>query len=175
MTKNIQNELENGCPTGPKTRPWNQANLPVFSLSSMDKEAKTGNMNICTYASAITMKPKKFMVGVYRDTKTYENISKFKRCLLQILSKKQLSLVRKFGKSSGYEADKLRNMKHMLSEHEGLFYLSECVSFIHLSLEKIIPVGDHDIFIMSVLNHKSLNHPKDILYLYDLKKAKIIL
>ena len=45
------------------TRPWNLLNLPVYSLATYQGEKV--NMNICTYVSAVSMKPKQYMVAVY--------------------------------------------------------------------------------------------------------------
>lgn len=157
-----------------KTRPWNQPNLPVYSLSTLDPDTDTPNMNICTYVSAITMDTKRFMIGVYKGTKTYENLTKTDSAILQILSKDNLNLVRKLGKTSGKDSNKLKSLKDRLSTHKNLAYLKDCTSFMHLKTTDIFEVGDHDIWVMEVIKSKSVNDPKDILYTYDLKQAKII-
>ena len=38
-------------------RPWNIIDSPIYSLQSVDEEGKI-NMNICTYVTAVSMKPK---------------------------------------------------------------------------------------------------------------------
>ncbi len=161
-------------PVSKKTRPWNQPNLPVYSLSTLDPDTGTPNMNICTYVSAITMDTKRFMIGVYKGTKTYENLQKTDQAILQILSKDNINLVRKFGKTSGKDSDKLKNLKDRISTHQNLTYLKDCTAFMYLKTTDIFKVGDHDIWVMEVIKSKSLNDPKDILYTYDLKEAKII-
>lgn len=161
-------------PTTSKTRPWNQPNLPVYSLSTLDPDTNTPNMNICTYVSAITMDPKKFMIGVYKGTKTYENLQKYDQAILQVLSTANINLVRKFGQTSGNDSPKLTKLQDQLSIHEKLSYLQDCVSYMYLKTDKIIKVGDHDIWVMDVLKHKSITHPRDILYTYHLKNKKII-
>lgn len=164
----------NNFPVSKKTRPWNQPNLPVYSLSTLDIDTGKHNMNICTYVSAITMDTKRFMIGVYKGTKTYDNLSKSSDAILQILSKDNLSLVRRFGKKSGKDIDKLKDQSNNLSTIGQNVYLNNCISIMQLSFQKKVEVGDHDIFIFDVVKSKSLNHPKDILYSYDLKIAKII-
>jgi len=52
-------------------RPWNRVNLPVYSISS--KGENNANMHIITYASQISMKPKRFICGIYDGTRTLEN------------------------------------------------------------------------------------------------------
>ena len=49
-------------------RPWNIINLPIYSLQTVDKDGKL-NMNICTYVSVVSMKPKIYSVAVYYGTK----------------------------------------------------------------------------------------------------------
>lgn len=161
-------------PVSKKTRPWNQPNLPVYSLSTLDPDSGTPNMNICTYVSAITMDTKRFMIGVYKGTKTYRNLCKSNQAILQILSQDNLNLVRKLGKTSGKDSDKLKYLKDSLSTYKDISYLKDCTAFMYLKTEDICEVGDHDIWIMEVIKSKSLNNPKDILYTYDLKEAKII-
>ena len=82
-------------------RPWNLANIPVYSLATYDGQKV--NMNICTYVSAVSMKPKRYIVAVYHQTKSLENILKSKTAVLQVLSKEHISLVNVLGKKSGLQ------------------------------------------------------------------------
>ena len=41
-------------------RPWNRVDLPVYSVSSRLNDQH--NMHICTYVSAVSMEPKRYMV-----------------------------------------------------------------------------------------------------------------
>mgnify|MGYP001793724973 CR=1 FL=1 len=85
-------------------RPWNIVDMPVYSLATYDDEKV--NMNICTYVTAVSMKPKLFMVAVYYGTKTFETLSKTNVCTLQILSSTHHSVINYLGKKSGKEKDK---------------------------------------------------------------------
>ena len=69
-------------------RPWNIINLPIYSLQTVDKDGKL-NMNICTYVSVVSMKPKIYSIAVYYGTKTFENLENSDYVVLQILSKKK--------------------------------------------------------------------------------------
>ena len=51
-------------------RPWNIIDLPVYSLLSNDMNGNI-NMNICTYVSAVSMKPKIYSIAIDFKTKTY--------------------------------------------------------------------------------------------------------
>ena len=86
-------------------RPWNIINQPVYSLLSEDSSDKI-NMNICTYVSAVSMKPKIYMLAIYYNTKTYENLINSNYAVLQLLSKDNISLVRALGKKSGLKINK---------------------------------------------------------------------
>ena len=52
-------------------RPWNIISPPVYSLVTYDEEGKV-NMNICTYVSAVSMKPKIYSIAIDYTTKTYK-------------------------------------------------------------------------------------------------------
>lgn len=80
-------------------RPLNLSNIPVYSLATYDGEKV--NMNICTYVSAVSMKPKRYMVALYHQTQSLQNIINSKRAVLQVLGKHHLPLVKILGKKSG--------------------------------------------------------------------------
>jgi flavin reductase (DIM6/NTAB) family NADH-FMN oxidoreductase RutF len=86
-------------------RPWNRVNLPVYSISS--KTGDTGNMQIITYASQISMKPKRFVCGIYYNTKTLQNVLDSNEFVLQLLADTQYRLVDLLGKKSGHQIDKI--------------------------------------------------------------------
>ena len=73
-------------------RPWNIIDLPVYSLLSNDINGNI-NMNICTYVSAVSMKPKIYSIAIDFKTKTYDNLIASDRVVLQLLSKKNISLL----------------------------------------------------------------------------------
>ena len=54
-------------------RPWNIIDLPIYSLQTTDKKGNI-NMNICTYVSAISIKPKMYSIAIDYNTKTFENL-----------------------------------------------------------------------------------------------------
>ena len=83
-------------------RPWNIIDCPIYSLSTSDSEGKT-NMNICTYVTAISMKPKMYLISIEYNSKTYQNLINTKTSYLQILNINQSGLVKVFGKTGGGE------------------------------------------------------------------------
>ncbi|HCN37941.1 MAG TPA: hypothetical protein DIS94_09550 [Bacteroidetes bacterium] len=96
---------------------WNIPDLPVYSLATYDRKSKV-NMNICTYVTAISLKPKLYAVAVYEKTKTLKNIKNSDICVLQLLSKSQFNLIKKLGQTSGINFDKENylNNKNFLEE-----------------------------------------------------------
>ena len=50
-------------------RPWNIINPAVYSLITYD-EHDTLNMNICSYVSAVSLKPKLYLIAIDYSTKT---------------------------------------------------------------------------------------------------------
>ena len=57
--------------------------VPVYSLVTYDGEKV--NMNICTYVTAVSMKPKQYVVAVYHNTRSLQNLLESKSVVLQLL------------------------------------------------------------------------------------------
>ena len=91
-------------------RPWNIINPPIYSLVTYD-ETDNLNMNICSYVSAVSLKPKLYSIAIDYSTKTYENLKLNSSVVLQLLSKSHLKIIRKLGKKSGYLINKEKYLK----------------------------------------------------------------
>ena len=74
-----------------RKKPWNRVNLPVYSISSKGNDS--ANMHMITYASQVSMKPKRFICGIYENTMTLENIEASGEFVLQLLADKQYRLM----------------------------------------------------------------------------------
>ncbi len=152
---------------------WNIPNLPVYSLATYNHHGVV-NMNICTYVSAISMKPKLYAVAVYYDTKTLENIEQNEFVVLQLLHQSQFSLVNKLGKSSGKTYNKYNYLfkKNALINWEELDVLKDCSALVLLKKIEAIQTGDHKLFIFEAQKSKVFND--DYLLLNTLREKKII-
>jgi len=86
-------------------------NSPVFSLATVSADGIT-DMNILTYVSPVGIRPaRKWVVSLYKTTKTYENFlgpgtSHPRIAVLQLLRKKHADLVYPLGGQSGRDVDK---------------------------------------------------------------------
>lgn len=138
-------------------RPWNRINLPVYSISS--KSGDTGNMNIITYATQISMKPKRFVCGIYYNTKTLQNVLNDGEFVLQLLADTQYRLVDLLGKKSGNQIDKITrlNKKKELTEWNGFYILKHCLAVMQLKVVNDFDGGDHHGFLCDVVAYKNLN------------------
>lgn len=138
---------------------WNRPNQQVWSLSTVD-EAGVGNMNICTYVSAVSMEPKLMMVAVYHGTKTHANVTVTKRAILQLLSEELAPATRLCGHMSGNKINKITRLKkrYDITEYNGIPYFSASAGYLELALDKLITIGgDHDLAIFSVTSHKNIS------------------
>ncbi|MCX8490734.1 MAG: flavin reductase [Cyclobacteriaceae bacterium] len=153
-------------------RPWNLANIPVYSLATYDGDRV--NMNICTYVSAVSMKPKRYVVAVYHNTQTLENILKSKIAILQILAKQHVSLVNVLGKKSGFRYDKQNYLtkKKLLEVWNDKKALTNCAGLIELEKIWSKEVGDHVMFLFDVRRFQT-NH-EDVLMLDDLREKGLV-
>ena len=143
-------------------------------------------MNICTYVSAVSMEPKRYMVAVYHNTQTIENIQDKSVFVLQLLAESQYGLVRNFGQKSGKLFDKQgflhRKNQARIAEKENPYaivfwnnfeVLLNAVSLILLKPIEIIPAGDHDMYLCDVVSFENLND-SPILTLDVLRQKKLI-
>lgn len=156
-----------------KKRPWNRVNLPVYSISS--KAGDNNNMHIITYASQISMQPKRFVCGIYRGTQTLENVTRQNEFVLQLLCAKQYRLVDLLGKKSGKQIDKISRLQKRdeLIEWNGYMVLKNCLAVMQLKVVSSFNGGDHEGFLCDVIAYKNLNEG-DTLTLDVLRAHKLI-
>jgi len=154
-------------------KPWNLPDLPVYSLATAGENGF--NMNICTYVSAVSMQPKRFMVAVYHGTRSLENMYASEQAVLQLLTTPQVGLVRTLGKKSALRFDKqtwLRK-KNVLTEWQSFTVLRDAAAWMLLQKLWHQDAGDHVIFLFDVIKHK-VNNPDNIMTLHTLRQHKII-
>jgi flavin reductase (DIM6/NTAB) family NADH-FMN oxidoreductase RutF len=157
-------------------RPWNIVDPPIYSLITYDKTGKL-NMNICSYVSAVSIKPKLFIIAIDYNSKTYENLKDNSTVVLQLLNKSHLKIIRKLGKSTGKHIDKEKYLrsKKLLNEWRDKTVLKNVCALIELSKTNEINIsGDHAIFSFSVTKFKTYTEDQ-VLSFKDLIEHKIIL
>jgi flavin reductase (DIM6/NTAB) family NADH-FMN oxidoreductase RutF len=155
---------------------WNYAPYPVWSLVSHNQEG-VANMNICTYVTPHSMKPKEFMVALYKNTQTLENMQKTHHGILQLLSSNQTHLVGQLGKKSSRTTNKMKYifLKESLAYHNTLPYLTNAVGFVELEFFQYIETqGDHIIGLAKAVYSKNLNET-EVMTTQILQEKKIIL
>ena len=156
-----------------RKKPWNRINLHVYSISSRFGEAF--NMNICTYTSAVSMKPKQIMVAIYYDTKTLEIVNNSSKFVLQLLAAAQYRIVDLLGKKSGYNIDKIIRLekRKMISIWNGYKILKDALALIELEVIDTMQAGDHKLFLCNVIDYKNLNEG-EVLTLNVLRDHRLI-
>jgi flavin reductase (DIM6/NTAB) family NADH-FMN oxidoreductase RutF len=153
-------------------RPWNLPDLPVYSLATFVGEQV--NMNICTYVSAVSMKPKRYMVAVYEGTQTLWNLQRNDRAVLQLLSLKHLPLIRTLGKKSGkkYNKQSYLERKGWITHWNSYSVLKNAAGYVELRTIWDHSGGDHQLFLFDVVGHRATS--ERILTLSDLRQHKLI-
>ena len=156
-----------------RKKPWNRVNLPVYSISS--KAAGNSNMHIITYASQISMQPKRFICGIYLGTQTLINVEASGEFVLQLLANTQYRLVDLLGKKSGKTIDKISRLqkRNELAEWNGFHILKNCLAVMHLKVVSSFEAGDHKGFLCDVIAFKNLNEG-ETLSLNTLREHKLI-
>lgn len=156
-------------------RPWNIVDVPVYSLATY-KDGQV-NMNICTYVTAVSMKPKIFMIAVYYNTQTLDWLNESNTAVLQILHKDHTPLVRTLGKKSGrsYDKQKYLEKKDLLDSWNSQAVLKNACGYIELEkMDRKDICGDHELFWFEVKKPKTVSED-GILMFQDLVREGIIL
>ncbi len=140
-----------------KKKPWNRINLCVYSISS--KTSDHENMNIITYATAISMHPKRFICGIYHNTQTLENVETTGEFVLQLLADHQVNLVNLLGKQSGkriQKTDRLKKRK-LIDNWKGYSILKDGLALMKMKVIQTMEAGDHKAFLCEVTDYKNIN------------------
>lgn len=152
---------------------WNHAPYPIWSLSTRDNSGKA-NMNICSYVVPISMKPKEFLIAVYYDTQTYENIMSSPKGCLQLLAHDQHNVVKKLGKKSALKYPKKLDTLYTqdsITIWQGWDVLRSAIGYIDIEIYEIHhTTADHALCYARVKTYRSLRD-EDVLTtknLYDL-------
>lgn len=158
---------------GIRVKPWNRVDGPIYSLAT--SAGGKGNLNICSYVTPIAMKPKRFIVGVYKDTKTLANLEANPIGLLNYLAEDQASLIKLLGKKSGHNVDKVAHLGSQI-EHvgDGLYKLRGALAILRLKFLERIDCGDHWAWLAHVESYENLREAP-VLTLEELKRQKLIL
>ncbi len=153
-------------------KPWNLINVPIYSLATF--EGGIVNMNICNYVSAVSMYPKKYMIAIDSDTKTYQNLMNNEVVVLQLLHSSQFNLIKKLGNESGKKVNKQTYLhkKELLENWEGFEVLKNISARLLLKKEFSQLTGDHTLFVFEVLKFKTYN--SDCLTLNILRDKKLV-
>lgn len=138
---------------------WNRPDTAIWSLVTKDSEG-TFNMNICSYVSAVSMKPKVMLIAVYNNTKTHDNCLVGQSVRLQLLVESQALLIRLLGQQSGKSVNKLSRLEKrgLISVKHQCPYLKDSAGFIDLTITEIISANlDHDLVLGTVTAHTNLS------------------
>ena len=157
-------------------RAWNITNPTIYSLSSFDKNGNQ-NINICSYVSVVSLKPKLYLVAVEKTSKTHKNISENTFCILQILSLNNISIVKTLGGKSGWTTEKINYLqkKKMLEAWKEQKIIKDSCGVIFLKkIDTIQIIGDHTLFIFEIIKSKTINE-NNILTFNALVEKKLIL
>ncbi len=154
-----------------RKKPWNRVDQPVYSIASI-AETKA-NMNICSYVTPVSMKPKRFIVAIYKKTLTLDLVRKNSEFILQYLAQDQYRVVNLLGKKSGYAVDKMQRLKNKIEPFKNFIVMKNCLAYVHLNVVEWLDGGDHWCTLCDVVSHKNLKKGKPLTTEY-LKKMKII-
>ena len=155
-------------------RPWNIVDVPVYSLATYGLDQV--NMNICTYVTAVSRKPKMYVIAIEHGSTTLDLLKRNDEAILQLLSVEHARLVRPLGQKKGRDFNKQAYLERsgQLTSWQGRQVLNNTNALLHLMLEEQWQTGDHDLCCFSVLKSKTFKET-GVLMFKDLVDKKIIL
>lgn len=114
-------------------------------------------------------------VAIYKQTKSLHLAEKEKSIVLQLLSKKQIGLVKTLGFKSGHEVDKIGILekKGLLINWNDFKVLKDALAYILLKEKRKIDAGDHIVFLYDVKAFYN-NQEGEELTLNELRNKKLI-
>ncbi|KAI8470247.1 MAG: hypothetical protein J3K34DRAFT_421063 [Monoraphidium minutum] len=159
--------------------PFTSLSTPVYSLSSRGAGGGAPTLNIVTYASPVAIAPvRKYAVGLYVGTLSWQNVKETGHCALQILQQSHSSLVPLLGKRSGRDVDKLAEVERLgfsLKDAFGLPVLADAAGILELRVSSdFIPCGDHDVVVCDVVAWRDAAGPRAPLYTAYLKQTGLL-
>ena len=120
------------------------------------------------------MKPKRYVVGIYKDTLTLEWMRTSEQAVLQFLGKDNLPQCRLLGFQSGKKVNKTAqlNKRKVLDQWKGFPILRNCAAVVLLQKRSMTSAGDHDLVLFDVIGSRTFH--EQVLMLNDLRSAKMI-
>lgn len=159
--------------------PWASPSVPVYTISTYNKDLQRGNFNIATYLTPCALKPpQKYVIALYVDTLTWKTVKATSRLRLSIMSERHKNLLELFGKTSGYQVDKVLEAKtrgFSLGETgDNVPYLVDSAGYVDLIVDQWTPCGDHDLAFCSVVSTRILADADPVLTTGALRDAGLL-
>lgn len=150
--------------------------VPVWSLSTLNADSMTTNMNIVTYATQVGIKPHPvYAISLYKGTLSHDNFKRNGWGALQLLPSSASSCVSLLGKQSGRDVDKVKHLEELGIRLSSLDVESELsgrktLQIIHDSPMILIAeyrsseyaavdVGDHEVMLCEIVDSRGPRTP----------------
>ncbi|MGL4874489.1 MAG: flavin reductase family protein [Clostridium sp.] len=126
--------------------------VPVVMISTKDKEGKD-NIFTVAWAGTVCTKPPMLSISVRPERLSYENIKENMSFVVNMPSSNLVKKVDYCGVRSGRTNDKVEecNFTMIPCDEIEASYINECPVSIECKVNKIIPLGTHDLVIADVL------------------------
>ncbi|PRW58673.1 flavin reductase [Chlorella sorokiniana] len=136
--------------------PYYQLSLPVYSLATVGPDGGSPTMNLVTYASPISLKPRHYALGLYLNTLSWQNMLATRTGVLQILGEQHAELFELLGRTSGRDVDKLaelaqRGFSVSRRPSDGTPLLDDSLGWMELRFAaEPVNYGDHDVLLVGL-------------------------
>jgi flavin reductase (DIM6/NTAB) family NADH-FMN oxidoreductase RutF len=126
----------------------------VYVVTSRDGDIINGMT--AAWVAQVSLNPLLVMVSIAPARYSHEIINKSGIFAINVLSRDQIDLGKRFGYKSGRRTDKFAGLTYDTAV-TGAPILPDCYAYLDLKLLHTYPAGDHDLFVGEVVAAKILN------------------
>ncbi len=128
---------------------WSLA--PVVAITSSWQDKVNAQIAVTAITASIIHSIPRLILGIWKGNYTHELIINSKACVVHLLRKEQLGLVRNFGFYTGRDKDKLRNVPYSFGI-TGSPILKDVHSYAECRVINAMDGGDMTVFLASVVD-----------------------
>jgi len=128
----------------------------VYIVTTRTKEAINGMT--ASWVSQVSLNPLLLMASIASPRYTHDLIMESRVFAINVLTRDQVDLGKRFGYKSGRKVDKFAGLEYFAAK-TGSPILPQAYAYFDLRLMDTFPAGDHTLFVGEVLDAKIL-HPE---------------
>ncbi len=137
----------------------------VYVITTKDKKGRMNGMG-AAWVNRVSEEPPMVVIAVWENNYTYELIQNADYFVVNILMEGQQDIARHFGRQSGRDVDKFKDIDYKVTEH-GIPYLPQVLAFIECEIIFRKKFGDHMMLVGKVIREEVLHEGIPLVYKHE--------